>query len=147
MRNVQLASLFPQPSPFGRQRAAGGGGGSSIPALFSYELRNEAGSATITDFPALRVSINNGAWQTLTAASLTITQDVPGEFLVAGASLSGASSVRFQIERDMPGEPFNANNSVSAIYARAVTGANPVNPTLTGLPLADTSFGVPVEAT
>lgn len=127
-----------------RPRAAGGGGGGTT-ALFSYVLRNEAGSTAITNFPTLRVSLNSGPWQTLTAAGLTIAQDVSGELLVSGAPLAGAT-VRFTIERNLPGEPFNAANSVDAIYAAATSGPNPVNPTLFGLPLSDTIFGTSVEA-
>lgn len=53
MRNVQLASLFPQPSPFGRRGAAGGGGGSSGPTLATLPVtptsRWHPGVSTVTE--------------------------------------------------------------------------------------------------
>lgn len=117
------------------------------PGLFAFTLFNEAGSSTITAFPTLRVSINNGAFQTLAAAGLTIEQDVAGQLLVSGFTGS-ETSIRFSVEDggDYPGEIFNAVNSIDAIYAKITTGAAPQNTTLPGLPLSSTIHATPIEA-
>ena len=132
----------------------------AAPTLFAYTLVNEQGSATIaaSDMPELQVSINLGAWQTLTAAALTLAY-TGGKLKVSG--FTGAeTSIRFRFE-DNGIEPYNAQDtvgsanttgtSIRSIYARHATGPRPalggVTPNLLpGLPLVATRAGIPVVA-
>jgi len=125
----------------GRGRRAGGAA-----PLFPLTLYNEAGTTVITAVPALRVSINNAAFQTLTAASLTVSQISNGVLRVAGF-VGNETSIRWAYEHEWPGEPFNLAGTVSGLYARATTGGFPANVDLPGLPLAATIFETPVVTT
>lgn len=132
----------------------------AAPTLFAYTLVNEQGSATITaaDMPELQVSINLGAWQTLTAAGLTLAYTA-GKLKVSG--LTGAeTSVRFRFE-DNGVEPYSAvdtvatadttGTSIKSVYVRHATGPRPALGSVTanllpGLPLVATKSGQPVVA-
>jgi len=114
--------------------------------LFPLTLYNEAGTTVITAVPALRVSINNAAFQTLTAAGLTVSQISNGVLRVAGF-VGNETSIRWAYEHEWPGEPFNLAGTVSGLYARATTGGFPANVDLPGLPLAATIFETPVVTT
>lgn len=111
------------------------------PALPAMTLYNEAGTTSITTVPALRVRINGGAWQTLAAAGLSISQPSNGVLQVTG--LAGTeSSIEWAFEHEQPGEPYNVQGTVSAIYVRS--GTAPANTSLPGIPLAATRFENPV---
>lgn len=132
----------------------------AAPTLFAYTLVNEQGSATITaaDMPELQVSINLGAWQTLTAAGLTLAY-TGGKLKISG--LTGAeTSVRLRFE-DNGIEPYSAQDtvvtanttgtSIKSVYVRHATGPRPalgsVTPNLLpGLPIVATRAGIPVVA-
>lgn len=127
----------------GQRRAA-----ASPPAGFSFELLDEAGLSTFTSVPALRVSINSGPWQTIAAAGLTLARTAGDEITVSGfASPADALSARWHYEQEQPGEPYSAQNSVSALYARRVGGPAPVNPGLPGVAVCATPAGQPVLTT
>ena len=73
--------------------------------MHAFTLVNEQGSATITeaDMAGLRIRINGGAWQTLTAAGLTLAYTA-GDLVVSG--LTGSeTSVELHFEQQQPGEP------------------------------------------
>ncbi len=138
-------------SPFGPRRAGGGGGGP--PSLYSFELVNEAGSTTITAWPGLRVRINGGSWQTLSAAGLTISQTSSGVLAVDGFN-AGQTTVEFHLEQQQPGEPYSAadtvvtadttGTSISSIYARKIGGPYPAVAGSPGIPIIATTAGSPV---
>jgi len=133
-------------NPGGSVSATSANAAAVLTSIYAFTLYNESNSPTITDFPAMRVSIDNGAWQTLAAASLTISQSANGVLTVAGFG-GGVTSARFHVEREQPGEPFNANNSVDAIYARPTAGPAPQNTDIPGWPLSDTAHATPVVVT
>ena len=131
-------------------------------SLFSFTLVNEQGSGTIAaaDMPELQVSINSGAWQTLTAASLTLSYPGSGNDLIVSGLTGSETSVRFRFE-DGGAEPYSAQDtvvtadttgtSIKSIYARHATGPRPDLGTsyanlLPGLPIFSTSNGNPVIA-
>lgn len=123
---------------------AGGGGGGGA----AFELLDEAGLASFTDVPALRVSINSGAWQTIAAAGLTLSRTAADEITVSGfASPADALSARWHYEQEQPGEPYSAANSVSALWARKPGGPAPVNPGQPGIAVCATKALTPVITT
>ena len=113
-----------------------------VTSSLNVTFYNEAGSSVITAMPALRVRINNGAWQTLSAAGLTVSQPSPGKIEVSGFT-GTETSVEYHYEHEWPGEPYNLENSVSGIYAR--TGNAFVN--IAGMPLTPTRYEYPIGAT
>jgi hypothetical protein len=124
------------------------GGGGSGPSLFSFEVRDETNSTTLTDWPSLRVSIDGGAWQTLAAAGLTVTgfDAATNEIIISG--LSGTeTSISVHNKQEQPGEPFSAAGSINDLYIRRTGDAGPANTHLPGLPINATRDGIPVEAT
>lgn len=126
----------------------GGGGGAPPPSLFSFELLNEAGSANITDAPGLRVSINNGAWQTLAAAGLTISRTAANKLTVAGfANDAAALSARWHYEQQQPNEPYDAPGAISGLYARRVNGPYVANANQPGHAISATKSSSPVQTT
>lgn len=136
-RNLQFPRL-------GRRR----GGGGAAPSIFAFDVYNEAGNTTLTDWPSLRVSINNGAWQTLAAAGLTVTgfDAATDEIIISG--LSGSeTSIRVHNKQEQPGEPFGAANSIDDLYIRKTGDSGPANTHIPGMPLGATRAGIPVEAT
>jgi len=130
--------------------------------MHAFTLVNEQGSATITeaDMAGLRISINGGAWQTLTAAGLTLAYTA-GDLVVSG--LTGSeTSVELHFEQQQPGEPYSAvdtvgtanttGTSIKSVYLRHATGPRPALGAVTdnllpGLPLVSTRQSVPVVAT
>ena len=127
--------------------------------MFPFTLDNEAGSATITALSALRVRINGGAWQTLSAAGLTIAYS-GGNLDVSGFTGS-ETSIEFHFEQEQTGEPYSAQDtvgtanttgtSISSLYARHATGPRPnlgmvTANLLPGLPIVSTRQNVPVVA-
>lgn len=128
--------------------------------MFDFTLVNEAGSATITSVPGLRVRINGGAWQTLAAAGLTVSY-TGGNLDVAGFTGS-ETSIEFHFEQQQTGEPYSAvdtvgtanttGTSISSLYTRHTTGPRPnlgmvTANLLPGLPVVSTRQNVPVVAT
>lgn len=120
-----------------------GGGGPVVPTLFSFHLLNESNSQTITAVSALRVRINGGSWQTLSAASLTVSQPVAGQLQVAGFA-GTESSIEWTYEQEQPGEPFNVEGTVSGIYVEAATNIGPANTNLPGMTLAAIPYDSPI---
>ena len=122
--------------------------------LYAYDVVNEAGSAVITAWPALRVRINSGAWQTLSAAGLTISRTAAGVLSVDGFN-AGQTLVEWHLEQEQTGEPYSAvdtvatanttGTSISAIYAfnAGVSKPKPVCPLLPGLPILPTRANFP----
>lgn len=128
--------------------------------MFPFSLVNEAGSATITALPGLRVRVNGGAWQTLAAAGLTISYS-GGNLDVAGFT-GTETSIEFHFEQQQAGEPYSAvdtvatanttGTSISSIYTRHATGPRPALGAITdnllpGLPIVSTRQNIPVVAT
>lgn len=119
-------------------------------AAYDFELLDSTGSAAFSDLPTMRVSINGGAWQTLSAAGLSLARDPgdPKKVVVSGfASTSDAANSRFHIERQQPGEPNSGANELFALWAKAVSGPAPVNAGQPGLPIAATDHYNPVVTT
>lgn len=113
-------------------------------ALLPHRLLNESGANTITAADGLRVSINNGPWQTLPDAGLTISQSADGVLTVSG--FSAGDTKRFHYEQEWPGEPYSAVGAVDALY---VAGTATPSPALTGFPgmtLTPTKHDQPVVA-
>jgi hypothetical protein len=120
----------------------------AAPGLFDFELVDEVGSAAFTSIPALRVQINGGAWQTIAAAGLTLSRTAADEVTVIGfASNADALSAKWHYQQEQPGEPYSAQDSVDAIYAKRVGGPVPANTAMPGLPISATVENNPVSTT
>lgn len=123
--------------------------GNATPSLiFDFEVLNESGTTTLTDWPSLRVSIDGGAWLDLASAGLSVTgfDALTNEIIIDG--LTGAeTSIAVHNKQEQPGEPFSASNSIDDLYVRRTGDAGPVNASTPGLPINATRDGVAVEAT
>ncbi|MBN8502479.1 MAG: hypothetical protein J0M19_15230 [Sphingomonadales bacterium] len=117
--------------------------------LFSFDLRNGANAAP-TDYPALRIRLNGGSWQSPSALGLTVvgfnttTREI--EFDGPAGWLTGVTTVDVHFEQEQPGEPYSAAGATSgAIYVRGP--AAPANTALPGISLAPTFADSPIAAT
>lgn len=123
------------------------------PALFAFEILNEAGSATITNVPNLRISLNGGTlWTTLAAAGLTVARDGTDKLRVSGfADTATRDAALFHYEQQLPGEPNSAPSATAAnlpaLYFRRLGGPAPVNTTLPGMTVSATRVAAPIGVT
>lgn len=119
-------------------------------AFFAFELLSADGSTTITSVPNLRVSLNGGAWQTLSDAGLTVSRSSDGAGLeVTGfADATARDTARFTYEQEIPGEPSSARvtlaNNLPAIYFRRVSGPAPWNTSIPGMTVSASRANGPI---
>jgi hypothetical protein len=144
-------------SPFGRLGGSGGGGGGGAPALFNFELLNDAGSAVITSVPNLRILIsgdptNDANWYALGSVpghTLTIARGGDGKSLVISGWTGGIVPAGLQVhfEQRLPAEPNNAATTYNGLFAKRVGDAGPALTVLPGMSISATSFTAPVGVT
>jgi hypothetical protein len=132
------------------RRAAGGG---DAPALFDFELLNEAGSSTITSVPNLRVSIDSGTtWNALGSVpghTLTIARGADGKSLVISGWTGGIvpAGLMVHFEQRLPEEPNNASTTYNGLFARRVGDTGPALSVLPGMSISATVRSAPVGVT
>lgn len=136
------------------------GASGGAPAPFAFTLVNEQGSTTIvaSDVPELFVSINGGAYQTLTAAGLTLTMTGGSPVITGFANPAHSRSYTYE-----PGttEPYwqadtvvgadTTGTTIKTLWARNVSGVRPALGAVTanfcpGLPIAPTPPGTSVAS-